>query len=511
MADDRAVGEPERLHPLFLLTGIGGALRGMAGGYAVIAYLAVTGRLATALLGAVALLAFLAIGLFLHWRRFEYRVGETEIRIDSGIFSRTHRSIPFDRVQDVDITQGPVARLLGLAKVKFETGASAGQEEGVLQAIAFERAEALRELVRARRSGASIGEAAAGEAERPPVFAMSPQRLLLAGLFNFSLAVFAGLFGLTQTMGDVIGFDPLNRAFWMSMLSADNPIAQFLLAHQVATAIVGLLSLVLIGIVTGIVRTILRDYRFRLDRTETGLRRRRGLLTLTDVTLPVRRAQAAIVGTGPVRDRFGWRELKLQSLARDEGGSGDHVLAPLASDEEAGTILTALGWRPLPAQIGWQRISAAYVRGLAIALLPPMLLAVTVAVIAPIASTYRAGVVADSLSEAVWGSQFTALILLGVMVIGLAARWLAWRRTGYALDKDRLLIRTGWWRRRTLVLPIRRIQSIDLTSNFISRLFGTASLAFGIAGGSGFSAHQIPALNEEKASELREQLLSRLL
>jgi putative membrane protein len=489
MADDRAVGEPERLHPLFLLTGIGGALRGMAGGYAVIAYLAVSGRLATALFGVVALLAVTAVSLVLYWRRFEYRVGDSEIRIDSGIFSRTHRSIPFDRVQDVDITQGPVARLLGLATVKFETGASAGREEGVLQAVSLDRAEALRELVRARRPGAGAAEAVADEAERPPVYAMDPPRLLLAGLFNFSLAVFAGLFGLTQTFGDVIGFDPLNRAFWMSMLSIDNPIAQFLLAHQVATAIIGLLSLVLIGIGTGIVRTVLRDYRFRLDRTETGLRRRRGLLTLTDVTLPLRRAQAAIVGTGPVRDRFGWRELKLQSLARDEGGSGDHVLAPLASDAEAGTILAALGWRPLAPKIGWNRVSRAYVWVLSLAMLPLLLIA---------------------------SAQLFFLPLIGaLMLVGLVGavgmRWLAWHRTGFVLDEDRLLIRTGWWRRQTLILPVRRIQSIDLISNFISRWFGTASLAFGVAGGSGFSTHRIPALDEEKARALREQLLSRLL
>ena len=50
-----------------------------------------------------------SVGLFLYWRRFEYRVGSDEIRIDSGFLSRTHRSIPFDRVQDVDIEQGPVA------------------------------------------------------------------------------------------------------------------------------------------------------------------------------------------------------------------------------------------------------------------------------------------------------------------------------------------------------------------------------------------------------------------
>lgn len=490
MADDRAVGDPERLHPLFLLTGIGGAIRGMVGGYAVIAYLAVSGRLATALFGAVALLVVTAVSLVLYWRRFEYRVGDSEIRIDSGIFSRTHRSIPFDRVQDVDIIQGPVARLLGLAAVKFETGGSAGKDEGVLQAVSLDRAEALRELVRARRSGAAAAaEGVADEAERPPVYAMDMPRLLLAGLFNFSLAVFAGLFGLTQTMGDVVGFDPFNRAFWMSMLSADNPIAQFLLAHQVATAIIGLLSLVLIGIGTGIVRTVLRDYRFRLDRTASGLRRRRGLLTLTDVTLPLRRAQAAIVGTGPVRDRFGWRDLKLQSLARDEGESGDHVLAPFASDGEAGTILAALGWRPLGTKVTWNRVSRAYLWALSLAVIPLVAIAVAQLFFMPLIGA----------------------VMLAVIAVALGLRWLAWRRTGYVLDEDRLLIRTGWWRRRTLILPVRKIQSIDLTSNFISRRFRTASLAFGVAGGSGFSAHQIPAVEEEKARALRDQLLSRLL
>lgn len=154
--DDKAVGPPEHLHPFFLLTGLGGSLKGMAGGYAAIGYLAVSGRWRTAGIGIVLLLLFMAVGVFLHWRRFEFRVGENEIRIDSGILSRTHRSIPFDRIQDVDITQGPLARVLGLARVKFETGGSSGEEEGVLQAILLERAEALRALVRSRRGRQTV-------------------------------------------------------------------------------------------------------------------------------------------------------------------------------------------------------------------------------------------------------------------------------------------------------------------------------------------------------------------
>ena len=116
--------------------------------------------------------------------------------------------------------------------------------------------------------------------------------------------------------------------------------------------------LVLIGLGTGMVRTLLREYGFRLDRTEVGLRRRRGLLTLTDVTLPARGPRRRSSAPGRCAIAFGWRDLKLQSLASDEGGKGDHVVAPLADDEEIGTILAALGWRPLPESIGWQRVSS---------------------------------------------------------------------------------------------------------------------------------------------------------
>ncbi len=313
---------------------------------------------------------------------------------------------------------------------------------------------------------------------------MSFSRLLLAGTFNFSLAVLGVLFGLTQTVGDTAGFDPLSGSFWRSALSSGDPVARYAEQHRAAAAIAGALLLVLIGFATGLVRTIIREFGFRLDRTDVGLRRRRGLLTRTDVTLPIRRAQAVVVGTGPVRDRFGWRELKLQSLARDQDGKGAHVLAPLAKDQEVDAILGQLGWRRLAVSAPWQPISLAYVSAFAIALSPLFLAAgVQALFVWPLAIPYGAGLLAM-----------------------IALRWLAWRRTTFALDDDRLLIRGGWWRRRLTILPVAKIQSIDLTENFITRWFGTATLRFGVAGG-GSTGHSIPAIPRAAARELRDELL----
>ena len=89
----------------------------------------------------------------------------------------------------------------------------------------------------------------------------------------------------------------------------------------------------------------------------------------------------------------------------------------------------------------------------------------------------------------------------------VALRSLAWFRTAYALEGDRVLIRTGWWRRKLLVLPFARIQSVDITENFVSRWFGTSALRLGVAGGS-VSGEIIPAIPSRVARQLREQLLS---
>ena len=483
-------GEPERLHPFFLLTGIGSRLRGVVGAYAAVGYLAVSGQLSLALGIAATLLILGAASLYVYWRRFEFRVGADDIRIDSGVLSRTHRSIPFDRIQDVDITQGPVARLLGLAKVTFETGggsAQAGKEDGVIQAIKLERAEELRELVRARRmSPVPIATGTGQAAEEPPVYSMNMRRLLLAGLFNFSLALFAGLFGLSQTLGDFLDFDPFSRSFWDRVLSASGPFRDYVLAHRGVTAAAGVIVLLILGVMTGVIRTVTRDFGFRLDRTGVGLRRRRGLFTRTDVTVPVKRVQAAIISSGPIRERIGYSELKLQSLARDEDKSGNHVLAPLATDEEAAVILASLGWRSLPEPVRWDRVSPTFVWSFLLGLAPVLLVAAA--------------------------AQMAFAPLLGVawLIVPLAlwlARRLEWRRIGYALDSDRLLIRTGWWRRRTTILPLSRIQSVDLRESFVSRWFGTASLQFGVAGGSSLAGHSIPAIPRQGARDLRDRLL----
>jgi putative membrane protein len=303
---------------------------------------------------------------------------------------------------------------------------------------------------------------------------------------------------VSQTFGDVLGFDPFERSFWIGLLDSAEPVRNLVIAHQIVAIMAGTVVLVLLGIGTGLVRTVLREYGFRLDRTETGLRRRRGLLTLTDVTIPAKRVQAAILANGPIRGFFGWWTLKLQSLAMD-GKKGDHVIAPLAHGEEAALILHSLQWPIAPKTKTWSRVSRAFIGSYAAAVGPPMVLPVAV----PFLGSAGLGVIA-----ALPFLGIVAVLWLIVAPVLIVARWLGWRHTRYALEGGTLFVETGWWRHRRRILPLRKIQSIDLSENFWSRAFGICTLRLGVAGGGGFSDHHIPALSRAQAEALRADLLA---
>lgn len=481
-------GRGERLHPLFLLTGLGKVIKGAWGIVAGGAYLAFQGRLGLAML-LLAAFVVLSIGsLLIRWLTFEYRLEDDQLRVEQGLLNRSSRSIPFDRVTDVDIEQGPVHRLFGLARVRMETGASAASKdsEGLLDTIALDRARAIRDFVRARRGRQPIAATAAETEERDsaaPLFAMDLRRVLVAGVFNFSLAIIAALFGASQTVGELIGFDPFSRSFWLGLVASAGPLRDYVLAHRFVAAIGGTLVLIAFGTATGIVRTLLREHGFRLDRTESGFRRRRGLLTLTDVTIPARRVQASILATGPLKRAFGWFVFKLQSLATD-GGQGSHVVAPLARQDEAAAIQQSLD-RPLLPDPGLWR---PYPRG--------HFLSGAVLSAAGIAIALAAGALLSPL----------ALLAAAGLVLATLVKWLEWRRSRYALDDEYLFLDRGWWRQRLAVVPVARIQSLDIVENGWTRLFGFARMRFGVPGGSMLSAFSIDALSRDDALALRERL-----
>ncbi|MHA1112258.1 MAG: PH domain-containing protein [Promethearchaeota archaeon] len=71
----------------------------------------------------------------IYWKSFSYRISDKYIRIHSGIFTKSKTTIPFSRIQNINIAQGVFDRIFGLHTVKIETagGSSTPQQGGQIR------------------------------------------------------------------------------------------------------------------------------------------------------------------------------------------------------------------------------------------------------------------------------------------------------------------------------------------------------------------------------------------
>ena len=421
----------------------------------------------------VIIIAVLFISLFfrwLAWTRFRYYVGENDIRIESGVLSRNARSIPYERIQDVSIEQKPLARVMGLGEVKFETGSGDG-EDAKLSYVSMPDAEALRELVRARKSEVAVAEQedvdeAVG---KPPIFAMDGKRVFTFGLYSFSLIIFAVLGGLAQQFDFLLPFDIWEIDGWEGRAAdrgfdADRLNGVSIVARVIFAAI-ALVALLLVGFASGVVRTVLKEHGFRLDRTEKGFRRRRGLLTLTDVVMPAHRLQAAVIQTGPFRRRRGWHSLKFVSLAQDSKDESNYAAAPFATLGEIWPIAEAAGINASDANVGFRKGEGRW-------WLPQFLFAALI-LCGPVIAL--AIFTEATLVQTVY--IYWLLVPLAFLL------WFQRRNYRDALDGAQLYVRSGWWHQRLTIAQQVKVQTVEIAQGPIARRQGLAALHFGIAGG----------------------------
>lgn len=438
------------------------------------------------------------IGTFfswLGWRRLTFTIGEADIRVESGILSRSARSVPYERIQDVSLEAKLLPRILGLVAVKFETGAGGG-EDIALQYLTAAEGEELRQLVRERRdddvavaaAAANADPAAAsarltGNEDGEVLFAMGPGRLVTFGLFEFSLAVFAVLGGLLQYVDNVTDLDVWDVDLWYRWLKEQGSTVATLGPYvQALGAAAGLAGLAIIGSLTGVVRTVVRDWGFILTRSARGFRRQRGLFTRTDVVMPAHRVQGMVIGTGLLRYRFGWQSLSFVSLAQDAGNES-HVVAPFAQRDEIVPIAAGAGLRLPDAATRWHRASKRQRTDKAVRDAALFVLAV--------------------IPTAIFAPAGVFLLPLGAAVLAVAANLYAWEFRRWALDDTQVYASDGFFSPTQVIATRLKLHSVEIAQGPLARARGYATVHLGLAGGN-FTIAGVPL---EEARRLRASVL----
>ena len=456
------------------------------------------------------ILAF-AIAPIVRWYRFRYSVSPREIRIEQGLLARYLRIIPMERVHDVALERKPVHRLFGLAKVTIETGGGGDGEEGALDALTLSVAERLRDTIRAAQRSQGSPATTNGvdmpvdntlEDEEQTLFAMAPIDLVKAGLFNFSLTFIAVVGAAVNQFDFLIPFDVYDPDFWFDLLGRGQVLLDLGWLTQAIAIAAGALSLILLGAVTGIIRTFLRDFGFTLTRTPRGLRRRRGLLTQSDVVMPVHRIQTAIIGTGPIRRWFGYYTLSVESLARDAEKQDNHSIAPHARLPIVGQLLSEIDLELMPGEPVYGRKAPVLLGGILWGLVFALL-----AIIMLVSQVSGAAFVVDI----PWLARLLPWAEVGLFVLALwtaVSAWLSWRMHHFWVADDHIFIRHGIWNQRLIILPLVKLQSVDWAQGPLAQALGVAKIRFGVAGGSSLATHELPWLPVAEADALRADLIA---
>ncbi|MFJ8691983.1 PH domain-containing protein [Streptomyces roseolilacinus] len=398
------------------------------------------------------------------WSRTRYRFTTDAFVLHSGVFSRQRRTIPLDRVRNVDLTATPLHRLLGLVVLRAATTASGGEHGGItLNAVTVREAHRLRAALLARPDDRAV----AGDA------ALSRLDWRWLRYAPLTFWVFGGVgiaVGTAYRILDGVGIDPWRARYVQDAFGALGAHTPWLTVPVLLAAVTAL------GSLGAVVVYAENWWGYSAAWTDADtLTVRRGLLTTRVVALERGRLRGVLL-----REPLLLRAAGGASVTAVAGGLGDReeahargALLPPAPRTEAARVAAGTLRAPAPP---WDSVALTphpraalrrrRTRGLLCAVLPATVVFLALGLL-----------VTPAFLHAAWIHA-----LLATAVTELLARD-AYRSLGHALHGPHLLVRSGTFSRDTLALERSEIVAWTFSTSPSGRRAGLLTLTAAVAAG----------------------------
>jgi putative membrane protein len=405
-------------------------------------------------LAAVAVLAALIVLVtvfYTSWRFHTFRITGDDVEVRSGILFRTQRRAPLDRVQGVNLTRPMIARLLGMAKLEV---VGAGADANVkLEYLSTANAEAVRADILRLASGRRL---AAAEAAGPAAPAGTAGARAAGRVATLSHTVGREISGLLE--GPEAPVAEIESVVHI-------PLGRLVASHVLSMSTVGLLFAIIaiaIGVSQGVtwlllgfvpaiigfgaywVRSIVRSLRYSIAPTPDGVRITFGLFTTITEIVPPGRVHAVEVSQPILWRPAGWWTIRINRL------TGRSV-----ADSSTDQFTTVL---PVGTAADVERV---------LRLLQPSL-----------PDEERALVVQQGMFGPEDADSFTNTPRRAWWI-----RPLSYRRNGFRLSDDALLLRRGVVWRKLVILPLARLQSFGLYQGPLDRASGVTNVRAHVVNG----------------------------
>ena len=442
---------------------------------------------------AFAILLGFSITRFLTLR---FRLAGGELQVRDGIFFRSSRTVPVNRIQNIDLIQNVLHRIFGVAEVRIET-ASGKEPEAVLQVLTLADVERLRASVFAQSSAIAAGattikavDSATGEvgAVVPLIPLERPQQLLLAiTLKQLALAGLTsnrGLLLIPIALGTLYESRGMTRGFRNQFrINSDDIINRLPQGLSIPMMVVGFLvgCIVLFALLKlfSFAWFVIRFYGYQLWSVGDDLRIGCGLLTKVSATIPRARIQFISIHRSWLGRRLGLAAIRIETAG---GGGSEHENAsqsvgrrwfvPVISESQVVGLIEQLRpgieWRE--SQFDWQPLSPRAGKRLQ-----------RMGILATVVLTLVAGFIWQP-----WGAAIGIALLPSFL-------WLAWRKAKamrYARCGALVVYRSGLLTRKCSCAFVDKIQAVQLRESPFDRRWKMATLAVDTAA-AGPAEHRI--------------------
>lgn len=368
--------------------------------------------------------------------RFEYKLEGTTLVVRSGVFVRTTRTVPADRVQQVSRNEKLRHRLFDVAEVAVEVAGAGTEPDVSLSVVSIDEAERIR--VRLQDARRAVGAA-------PP----TPDTVLFEQPNNSLVrwaAISSPLF-LLPAFGAAVG--ALSEAVDLEEAWSWLPDGSQLW-FIVAAAVVGL------AVATAI--NVIRFYEMRLVKADDTLRLEYGLLTHRRLELPSDRIQAIVTRLSPAGRLSG--TLGLTAHNASSGGEATNSYLPAVPQAERRRLVEWL----IPGVAVDAPISghpkAALRRSILRWLRPVIPPALAAWLLVPVT----------------WSPVFLLAVIPAALLGGRA-----WRVLGHGANEDVVVSRRGAITDHVAAVRRSRVQSTSVRANWFQRRAGLATLQIEMA------------------------------
>lgn len=435
---------------------------------------------------------------------FRYRLDPEELVVRTGIFARSERHIPYDRIQNIDLVQNPLHRWLDVAVVRIET-ASGGTPEAVIRVLSQAAIDEMRQQVFARRSRTGPAPEAP-ESATDPLLRLSAGEIVRLGIVsNKGLVVAGAAIGLIWQLSRSWTSDPEALAAIVEPYLGDVPMG---LDGVAGISPAGLTVLALLALTVAVVALrglsicwyLIQLHEFSVAKRGEELRVNYGLVTRLTRTIPTPHIQTFTALATPLHRWFRRTTVEVRTIGTSSATiDGDGAtrtqhqwLAPMLPTDRMPVLVRQVFPEITFETLAWNSL----------------------------APGARRRILRRGLFWAAIATGGTALVLGPVLlVLGAALSATIWAvvharnyvaHTGYAVADWGVAIKRGWWTRTMTLVRFGTIQAVVRYETPFDRRHGMAAVRVDTAAAPGsFRTLTVPYLDRSTAADLAGLLARR--